>query len=73
MAVDFSVSNSVRPDLQKDLAKVLQTGGDVNGYKAGKKSERGEEGLRNVQHLIGRSRLTTAASKFYSREKHWID
>ena len=34
MAVDFLVSNSVRPDSQKDLAKVLRAwggGGGLNG------------------------------------------
>lgn len=33
MAVDFLVSNSFRPDSQKDLAKVLRTRGGVNGNK----------------------------------------
>ena len=58
MAVDFLVSNSVRPDSQKDLAKVLRAwGGGGFKWKSGKKRKRGEEGMRNVQRLIGRCRL----------------
>lgn len=66
MAVDFLVSNSVRPDSQKDLAKVLRTRGGVNGNKEKRAKEERMEWEMCSTWLVAAD-LTTAPEETESK------